>query len=240
MSLPKIVIMDLGNTIINNYRIDFARGLEYLYEHYSCQRIPLSEVLNDGMIIKAGYDNRHLNDLEINFHNYLRYLDQVVGFVEGTAYEQLEIEFINVAFEEALIDGVKDFLEYLKKHQIPVYVLSNSTFTKTGLLAELAKFDVLDYFQDVYSSADYLFRKPHPIFFKMLTKNIQEKYQVKLSDLWYVGNDYYFDVQGSQNAGLKSVWLNVDAAPNSLNIPCIDVQNYQELIELLKNGETNE
>lgn len=237
MSLPKIVIMDLGNTIIKNYKIDFSLGLKYLYEHYTHQRIPLAEVLNDGMLIKTGYDNRQLNDLEINFHNYLRYLDQVVGFREGVSYEKLEKEFIDIAFEETLIDGVRDFLEYLKSHQIPVYVLSNSTFSKTGLVAELAKFKVLEYFQDVYSSADYLFRKPHPIFFKMITKNLQEKYKVELSELWYVGNDYYFDVQGSQNAGMMSVWLNTEDEPNSLQLPCITVKNYHELIEILESGE---
>ena len=233
---PKIIVMDLGSTIIDNYNISFVDGFKYIYDNYCLHNVSFESFHDDmNSIYINAFENRDNDDFEINFQNYLRYMDQVVGFKEDVSFDILEKEFIDHAFTSSLVDGVKEFLDFTAKLNIDIYILSNSCLTGKALKYELSRFGLDSYFKEVYSSADYLMRKPNTLFFNVITKYLKRKYKdLNLSEVWYIGNDYKYDVLGSYKAGLKSVWLNRNNETNIEKFPCIDATGYEFLINLLR------
>lgn len=238
MNNPKIIVMDLGGTIIDNYSIDFTEGFKYLYDNYFNHDVPFESLKEDiDDIYNRCYQKRNNDDFEINFHNYLRYVERTIGFNSNISLDKLEREFIDHAFKSTIVEGVDKFLKYIKSLGIDIYILSNSCFTKQALIYELSNVGLLDYFKDVFSSADYLMRKPNNLFFNIITKYFKRiNRDINLNDIWYIGNEYKFDVFGSINAGLSSVWLNRLDEENTNNYDCLVVHSYAELVDYLRRN----
>lgn len=234
--LPKVVVMDLGDTIINIKELDFYKGFRYIYDNYCKHDVSYKDLLEDlEYMHKVAFPARNNDDLEISFINYLRYIGQIVGYKENYDLAALEEEHIRVSFDAPLMKNVVDFLKLLKELNIDIYVLSNSTFSSNGLKSQLNDLGILHYFKDVYSSCDYLLRKPNKMYFNIVKKPLLKIYpEISTKEIWYVGNDYHFDVKGSIESGLTSVWYNQHRQDNIDNIKCINVSNYLELCEIIR------
>lgn len=233
---PKVIVMDLGSTIIDNYKIDFIDGFKHIYDNYCLHDVSFESFVEDiNTIYVEAFQNRDNDDFEINFHNYLRYMNQVVGFSNDVSYDILEKEFIDHAFSSSMVEGVKEFLEYVRNQNIDLYILSNSCFTGRALKYELSRFKLDGFFKDIYSSADYLMRKPNTLFFNIITKYFKRIYKdLDLKEIWYIGNDYKYDVFGACKVGIKSVWLNRNHEPNYEQFPCMDVPSFNFLLDYLR------
>ncbi len=240
--LPKIVVMDLGGTIFNNISINFKLGLEYLYENYCLHNVQLNCLLEDAMLIdKLIYQKRDNDDFEINFHNYLNYINKTIGFKEQYDYNMLEKEFTDNACVDELIKDVIELLEFFHSKQIDVYILSNSCFTSNTLKYQLCKKNIDKYFKDVYSSADYLMRKPNQLFFNIAFKYLKRCYpNLSNQDIWYIGNDYKYDMEGAHPFKVKTIWLNQNNEIIKNKVVDYEIKNYQELITILKKEDNDE
>lgn len=236
--LPKIVVMDLGDTIIDIKELDFYKGFKHIYDNYCNHDVSYDELLEDLIYMqKVAFPARNNDDMEISFINYLRYIGQIVGYERNDDLYKLEEEFIRVAFNAPLMTNVLELLELLKELNIDIYVLSNSTFSTNGLKSQLKDLGILHYFKDVYSSCDYLLRKPNKMYFNVVKKPLLKRYNnVSSLDIWYIGNDYHFDVCGSINSGLTSVWYNAKKESNTKNLRCIDVSSYLELCDYIRGN----
>lgn len=237
MKKPKIVVMDMGGTLLDSKNVNFELGVRYLYDHYCHHNISYEELLEEYKLVCATcFKKRDHEDFELSFHHILNYIDKIIGFKNQVDYYQLEREFVDVTMPRKLVDDVEIFLREMKKQDIPVYVLSNSCFSSQELKHELEEFKVLEYFKDVFSSGDYIMRKPSIVFYHLITMMIKRNYpNVSLSDVWYIGNDYRCDIIGSSKAGLTSVWLNRLGQDNFENLDIINVSDYQELIKRMEN-----
>lgn len=237
MKKPKVIVMDMGGTLLDSSDVNFELGVKHIYDNYCIHDISYEEVLEDyKLICDIGFKKRDNDNFELNFHNALNYIDMTVGLNKEVDYYQIEKEFVDITMPRILVAGVDTFLEVTKKLQIPVYVLSNSCFSSEELKHELKEFKIENYFEDVLSSGDYLMRKPSEIFYRLIIKIIKRKYpNISLNDIWYIGNDYRCDVSGASSAGLTSVWLNRLNQKNFNNLNIIEVNSYFELIERLKD-----
>lgn len=233
--IPKAVIMDLGNTIIENIAFSWEEGLRYLGEEVLLS--PDQACLHEaGQYLKEnGFDKRDKTMIEIPFRNYLRYLKQAFGFRPGITEEEAEIGFMVHADTDHPYPDVKAVLDYFQDHNIYLYVLSNSTFSSQALSYQLSQYHLLPYFKHVFSSADCLFRKPHPALFSMVTRYIMRTHHISLKDIIFIGNDYRIDILGSYRTGLKPIWFNQSGGSNTESVPCLIVRDYQELLTILKN-----
>ena len=45
--LPKVVVMDLGDTIINIKELDFYKGFRYIYDNYCKHDVSYKDLLED-------------------------------------------------------------------------------------------------------------------------------------------------------------------------------------------------
>jgi putative hydrolase of the HAD superfamily len=233
--MPKAVIMDLGNTIVENIAFSWEKGLSYLQEDVliAPEKTALEEV---GKYFKEnGFDIRNKSMIEISFLNYLRYLKQTFGFRSGITEEEAEIGFMNHANTDRPYPDVRPVLDYFHSHDILLYVLSNSTFSSHALSYQLSQYRLLSYFGQVFSSADYLFRKPHPALFTMVSRYIMRNHHLCQEDITFIGNDYQIDILGSYRAGLKPIWLNQKGEDNTESVPCLIVRDYIELLAILKS-----
>ena len=78
---------------------------------------------------------------------------------------------------------------------MPTPTLGLITSSTNGLKSQLKDLGILHYFKDVYSSCDYLLRKPNKMYFNVVKKPLLKRYNnVSSLDIWYIGNDYHFDV----------------------------------------------
>lgn len=236
MKHPKVIVMDLGGTIIDTVKVDFEKGLKTLYDKYTLKQVSYEEVLNQfNLIINESFKKRSNDDFEINFKNCLNYIDKVVGLIDNVDYEKLEYEFVDISMKRQLVDDVLLFLENVKRKNIPLFILSNSCFSTNELKHELCKFKINDYFVEVFSSADYLMRKPNKIIFDLVINYLKRnKYIKNPSEVWYIGNDYNIDMVGSNNASITGVWLNRLQNKNRENLNIISVNSYKTLIKILE------
>lgn len=236
MKHPKVIVMDLGGTIIDTVKADFEKGFKTLYDKYTLKQVSYEEVLNQfNLIIREGFKKRSNDDFELNFKNCLNYIDKVVGFIDNVDYEKLEYEFVDISMKRQLVDDVFLFLEEVKRRNIPLFILSNSCFSTSELKHELCEFNINKYFSEVFSTADYLMRKPSKITFDLVINYLKRNNLIKNpSEIWYVGNDYNIDMIGSNNAFITGVWLNRFGLENKQNLNIINVNGYKTLIKVLE------
>ncbi len=236
----KYIIMDLGDTLFKNVELDLTKGVTYIYNNYCNHNIEKDAVLKDfNLIWEYAYQKRDNDDFEINIHNYFNYLRDTVGF--KTTYDNnfLEIEFLTHSTKTILMNDLVEFLKICKVKNIHLVILSNSTFTKQGLIYQLKKHNIDSYFEAVFSSADYILRKPSPLFFNLAVNYLKKTYpNLKLEEVRFIGNDYHYDVLGSTNQGIKAIWFNEQNLPNPHLVECTEVKSYKELIKMM--SEENE
>lgn len=123
--------------------------------------------------------------------------------VEDTAhfFRLLSINYIR------LYDGVIEFLKKLKSQNKKLYVLSNAQSIFTHY--EMKLLGILDYFDDIFFSADYKTCKPDPQFYNILLDTL--KLDKKKSIM--IGNDYICDIKGAHDVGLDSLYMHSNLSP---------------------------
>lgn len=225
----KGILIDLGNTIVYNKNFNFNNGLMVIYNNIIEPKISYQELIKFTDNFKLNtYDIR--DRFEICFLNYLNYLQKYFDLKFKVSLSELEYLFTLKVEDLELIDGVIDFLKYLKESKKKVVILSNSTFSSLALKRNLEDLGILDYFDQVLSSGDLLIRKPYTEFFNLGIKVLN----LPKEEIMYIGNDYYFDVHGANLAGLDVIWLNEKDELNKDNLKVNIFKNYQEITKYIK------
>lgn len=116
-----------------------------------------------------------------------------------------------------LYPGVIDTLEYLKKENRHIYLLSNAqrSFTQS----EINVMGLEKYFDDIFISSDYGIKKPD----KEYLNKLIVKHNLKKEECLFVGNEYDSDIKVAYLNGIDSVLFNT----NKYNL--LDKKKYEEL-----------
>lgn len=233
MKLPKIIIFDVGGTLIKGTWQDSILGYTYLYDEVLDVKESLYDYLDfvKGMfyIIKE----RDTCDLEFNFKSFFNYLKDLYGLKTNKSFEEIEYTFARKFYSPMLNDNVIELLEYLNNKKIPLYVLSNSMYSTNCVEKELEEVGIRKYFLQVISSGDHLVRKPSPELFKLYLKKF-EMMGINVSDVCYIGNDPYFDITTPVKLGMKAVHIsNKDVKHDGY----LEISNYLKLIEEFDKDE---
>mgnify|MGYP003304750106 CR=1 FL=1 len=90
MELPKIMIFDVGGTLLKGDFDDSILGYTYLYEEV----LDVKETLNDYLDFVKGMfhiiKQRENCDLEFNFRSFFNYLKDLYGLKTDKTYEEIE------------------------------------------------------------------------------------------------------------------------------------------------------
>lgn len=233
MELPKIMIFDVGGTLLKGDFDDSILGYTYLYEEV----LDVKETLNDYLDFVKGMfhviKQRENCDLEFNFRSFFNYLKDLYGLKTDKSYEEIEYNFERKFYHPVLNDDVILVLEYLKNKNIPLYVLSNSMYSTNLIEKELEEVGIKDYFIQIISSGDHLVRKPSYDLFKLYLKKFSMM-GYKYSEICYIGNDYYYDVETPVKLGMMSIHL---SDKFMIHEKYLEVDSYLKLIEEFKKYE---
>lgn len=225
--MKKIVCMDLGNTIIHNDALCFEAGYEKLYSVVEKTSISVEEwKQNMHQLYLHMYATREKDYVEISFQQFLKKAIELMNVQTKYSLDDLEYLFYQAATIDSIEKDIFSFFSFLKAKNIPIYVISNSTFSKRCLLDTLIRLGLNGYIVEVYSSADVGIRKPDARFFDRLTA-LQS---FSKEEILYIGNDAFIDYDFAKNSGIEFIWYNQEKQKK--NIMCQMIENYQELIEI--------
>lgn len=233
MRLPKIIIFDVGGTLIKGIWNDSILGYKYLYDEILDVREGLDDYLEFVTGMFPVIKQRETCDLEFSFQSFFNYLKDVYGLKSDLPYEEIEYKFARCFYEPILNDHVIELLDYLKSLNIPLYVLSNSMYSTSCVEKELLELGIRDYFELVISSGDHLVRKPSCDLFKLYLKKF-DMMGYHHEDICYIGNDYYYDITTPVKLGMMAVHINdkdIDYGDY------LEISSYLNLISELKKYE---
>ncbi len=199
---PDLVIFDLFDTILDKEWFDYDKVLEYLHDRYFARFT--KEEVNDWALEfrKLRMMDRNKTHRESSFTDQLAYYEKKSGVNYPDDYKSIEWEIFHICREEKIGNHVVDILSHLKEKNHPLAILSNSIFSSGCLNRYLESFDLLSYFDKVYSSADLGIRKPSSVAFL----RVCDEFGIAPENAWFVGNNKEKDVLGARNAGLKAVY----------------------------------
>lgn len=224
--MKNIILIDLGNTLIYNKKIDFEKGFKYIYS------ILKIDTMDEKAFLQKAVDMTHkilkIRDsdiIEMPFTNILKKIFEELEIFSNLSMEIIEKEFYKNAIIDEIIPGVIDFLSFLKKNGCLVYIISNSTFSSQCLKLTINNFGIDKYINGIYSSADTNYRKPSRLFFD----KINELSKINKSQVLMIGNDDYYDFEFAKNIGIDFLWFNEKRNINNKN--CYEFNKYEELIK---------
>jgi len=203
--LIKAFIFDLGNTLIEYPAPEKLKENCAEFSHQMGVSGELLDRMNELYMEdrRAGFKNFREATIETALTGALlengRRLDnsEILELVE-------EIYQYGFGRFASAIDGGLELLRNLKERGMKTGIVSNTPLPGFLFMKELDRFRLLEYFDDLIFSADFGKRKPSPDIFQASLQNLG----IKAQEAVYIGDSLDRDVMGSQNAGMKSIWLN--------------------------------
>ena len=120
-------------------------------------------------------------------------------------FRLLSIKYLN------LYDGALDLLKLLKQRKKKVYLLSNAQRIFT--LYEMKILGIDKYFDGILFSSDCCICKPDAKFYNELLS----KFNLDINTSIMIGNDFIADIEGANNIGLDSLYINSNLSPKITN-----------------------
>lgn len=123
--------------------------------------------------------------------------------VDGLAEEAMSAYIAPVQALVRPMPGAAETLAAVQEMGLRIGLISNTIWPGAFHLADLARFDLEDYLEVAFFSADVAAWKPDARVFRLAL----EALKLEAAEAVYVGDHPYFDVYGAQQAGLRGVWL---------------------------------
>jgi putative hydrolase of the HAD superfamily len=242
MNRPKMIMFDYGQTLISESRFNGEAGtravLKYAKQNpYGISAKELQEfakTLNRD-IGRFDPDVRKSISIEVHNHLFQNYLYQYFDIDIDLNKEEIEKVFWDNAAERCPTQNIDLLLQYLIETGIRTAVISNISFSGKALEERIKSLLPDNSFEFILATSEYVFRKPHSRIFELALR----KAKLDPRDVWYCGDNAYFDVEGASKAGIYPVWYKgaIDQE-NRLQpeVECLTINDWLELKEMLEKG----
>lgn len=229
--MKKVILFDLYDTILKNISFDFVKGIEFIYNRYftaACTQKDLEDVAETFLPL---YKKRNEDQTEICLiKDEVSFFFDKFGLKQPDNILKLEYLIMNEMQNVTLLDDVRNTLNELHEEGITLYILSNSIFTSVSAKLLLDKFGVLNYFSEVFSSADYGIRKPSSAFYNFAINKIMDEIQVLKNQISYMLEMIMKQMWlAAKNVGLDTVWYNVMHLPNHSCLEIDDIDEFNQV-----------
>lgn len=196
MKKPLGILFDLGDTVLEYTKNNPMEGTIKILEVSENPNGKSVEEIQELAIklTKETFDKRDDHNLEINFKSFQNLLYESLGIRFILDVNKIEKIFCKYAYEGSPSEGIYELFKTLDLLGIRYGALSNSSFTQSTLKYELEEYGLNPNFEFVLSSCDYCIRKPNKIIFDLA----QRKLGVDSKDIWFIGDSYQYDVEGSK------------------------------------------
>lgn len=129
-----------------------------------------------------------------------------------------------------LLPNCIELLEYLKANY-KVFLITNGF--KEVQYSKIKACGIENYFDKVFTSEEVGHTKPNKEYFLHVINETCSK----IDESIVIGDDLENDIQGANNIGMDSIWLNLKAVVQNEVFPKYEVRNLLEIMELLVLSE---
>lgn len=230
------VFFDCWDTLIR-YKTDgkdFLEGFSpYLEGDYDIKKLQETSSL-------VTKDYFHDNKYEISFEVLFQIALKLHGIKINLPREKWE-ETWCVHYVPTPVDGIHDFLDYLKSKGVKMAVLSNTILSSKitiKFIEEALQIKFSDYFEFLLASSEEGPKKPNPLFFQIgMKKAGVEAGQNAL----YIGDSFVADIIGSSSAGLKPCYVMTRGDMSDDRVRgFFSFTQYKELIKFVEETDSYE
>jgi putative hydrolase of the HAD superfamily len=243
MKRPKMIMFDYGQTLIAEGRFDGEAGTRAILKYakknpYQISAKDLQNFANtlNRDIGRYDQDVRKSPFIEVHNHLFQNYLYQYYDLEMDLTPEELEKVFWDNAADRKPTKNIEALLSYLRESNIRTAVISNISFSGKVLEERIRTLIPENDFEFIIATSEYVFRKPHSRIFELALR----KARIDARDVWYCGDNAFFDVEGASKAGITPVWYRgaIDQE-NRLTpaVDCLTISDWQELIDVLSQEE---
>jgi len=161
---------------------------------------------------------------------FTSYLYQSTGIELSLTPAQIDRIFWDAAAPAVPTDGIAELLSGLHAQGIRTGVISNITYDGAIVAERIRSLLPEHHFEFIIATSDYMFRKPDSRIFTLAL----EKAGLAPDDVWYIGDQYGFDVLGARGAGLFPVWYIGASSATDVHPDVLTIRHWRELSALLE------
>ncbi|RKX20696.1 MAG: hypothetical protein DRP35_05650 [Candidatus Zixiibacteriota bacterium] len=208
---PKVVIFDLGSTLIEYETISWE---DLIVECVESGRLyilsigfqPPDESIFQKIFHKVINEYRDIAKSELIEWNVLDATAKVLKILSIPVSEEMLNNFFDAFYEPIhkklyVYDDTVKVLKKLKSKFNKIGLVSNTIFPERIHLDEIKRFGIEPYLDFKIFSSTFGYRKPHPSIFL----NAVEQSGYDPSDCVYIGDRYYEDIQGPDKVGMPAI-----------------------------------
>lgn len=237
MILPKMILFDYGQTLVNEAAFGGEKGTAAVLKHatknkYNMTAAQVQEEANTINKELGRFDpvQRHSMEVEVPNSMFSPYLYESLGIEIPLSNQERDTIFWDAASPGVPTEGILDFLKFLKEQGIRTGVISNITYCQEAVKERIDRMIPNHEFEFIIATSGYLFRKPNKRIFQLAL----EKADLKPEEVWYIGDNYACDVKGARNAGLFPVWyIGAIDLPYEEKEDVLMVKSWAQLQELM-------
>ena len=207
--LPKMILFDYGQTLVNERKFDGVKGTAEVMKYavrnkhnYSAEDVQAAaNAINDEL---GRYDpaKSHLIQVEVPSCMFSPYLYESMGIELALSNRERDQVFWDAASPGVPTEGILEFLDFLKIQGVRTGVISNITYCGEVVKDRIDSVITSHNFEFIIATSEYMYRKPNKRIFELAL----EKADLNPEDVWYIGDNYECDVVGARNAGIFPVW----------------------------------
>lgn len=208
MKKPKMILLDYGQTLVNEARFDGVKGSREVLKYAVVNKYDISaeqvQAKADELNTELGrFDpaRRHLFQIEVPNHMFTAYLYESLGITLSITPEQIDKIFWDAASPGTPTVGIEELLEFLYQSGIRTGVISNISYCGKVVAERINEMIPANRFEFIIATSEYMYRKPNRKIFELAL----EKAGLKADEVWYIGDQYECDIVGARNAGLFPV-----------------------------------
>lgn len=237
MKLPKMILFDYGQTLVNERKFDGVKGTEAVLKHAIKNKYNKTarevQAEADAINQELGRFNplkKHLFQIEVPNHMFTSYLYESLGIELSLSHQETDKIFWDAAAPGVPTEGIEDFLKFLNEQGIRTGVISNIAYSGEAVAERISSLLPEHEFEFILATSEYMYRKPHKRIFQLAL----EKAGLPAEDVWYIGDQYECDVVGSGNAGIMPVWyIGAIDLPYSDKEDVLTIKNWKELHNII-------
>jgi len=231
----KAIFFDRGDTLVQFGEPDYEAGLKEIRASMAPAKTLDSAALrqfHEAFLKKIDSYREHSN-IEVNALHYYELLARYFGIQFNRPYEEICRRYHLAAQRFSPLPGAPQVLDELKRRGFLLGLVTNTFLPHSVIAAEFKTLALYDYFDTVVCSSEIIFRKPDRMIFEVALRSLT----ASASEALFVGDDYYADIAGAKEVGMKTVWLN----PRRVAVAGEVKPDYEivELKEILKFTESN-
>ncbi len=224
----KAILVDLGNTILQEEEYDLRRGLRSaIGRHPELWTMDCEAAIVD---VESRIRDCYLaGEKEFTLRDWIASHHTVAGHDARIALE-IELEVWESTVVLTPMPGVREALTEFRMRGIPVAFITNTIFSADVVAWELERWELLTLCRFVLSSATSVYRKPNPTMFLDAAKQLGADPAM----IAVIGDRYDADVVGAFRAGMTPLHFGVEESGSGVR----HASSWSAVLDLLRGDQT--